>query len=499
MSRAHRLLAGGLRLVEGAPRLVGAARPDAPPRRDARPALGTTEHGDGLAAGIVPDRTRFQDLPMSTTLIQTSADHARRSASIDAELSARYEAVRRQTEALCAPLETEDYVVSSMPDVSPTKWHLAHTTWFFETFVLAPHAPGYRELNPRYAFLFNSYYVQAGERHCRAQRGLVTRPTVAEVYAYRAHVDEAMRALLDGIGGDAEHPAAALIELGLHHEQQHQELLLTDIKHVFWTNPMRPTYLPRRASEPAATSDPRWTDFPEGVVRIGREADAVGFAFDNEGPAHRVFVDAFRLASRPVSNGEWLAFVEDGGYRKPTLWLSAGWSEVQERRWTAPLYWERGPDGWTVFTLGGQRPLDAAEPVCHVSFYEADAFARWAGCRLPSEAEWEIAAAGAPVEGAFVEAGRFHPAPAAQEPAGALTQLYGDVWQWTRSPYVAYPGFVPAPGAVGEYNGKFMCDQWVLRGASCATPRSHARPTYRNFFPSDARWQFTGVRLAADA
>ena len=413
-------------------------------------------------------------------------------------LAERYATVRAQTEALCAPLETEDYVVSSMPDVSPTKWHLAHTSWFFETFVLAPFDATYVTPNPRYAFLFNSYYVQAGERHCRAQRGLVTRPTVAEVFAYRAHVDAAMRALLDRVGDDAEHPAYGVTELGLHHEQQHQELLVTDIKHVFWTNPMRPAYLPRPVERVSAASL-GWVRVDEGVRRIGFGGG--GFAFDNETPAHRVFVDAFRLANRLVTNGEWLAFVDDGGYRKPELWLSNGWATVQERKWEAPLYWERARDGWTEFTLAGTRPLAPGEPVCHVSYYEADAFARWAGHHLPTEAEWEIAAADAPLDGTFVESRRFHPAPAPDErPNGVrLAQLYGDVWQWTQSAYVAYPGFRPSPGAIGEYNGKFMCDQWVLRGASCATPRSHARRTYRNFFPSDARWQFTGLRLAEGA
>jgi ergothioneine biosynthesis protein EgtB len=407
-------------------------------------------------------------------------------------LAQRFAAVRAQTEALCVPLETEDYVVSSMPDVSPTKWHLAHTSWFFETFALATHLPTYRALNPKYAFLFNSYYVQAGERHCRAQRGLVTRPTVDQVYAYRAHVDEQVRQLIAEIGDDRAHPAHAIIELGLHHEQQHQELLLTDIKHVFWTNPMRPTYLARAESAPADPPALGWLAVPEGLRRIGHTGGQ--FAFDNESPAHRVFVEAFQLASRLVSNGEYLAFIDDGGYRRPSLWLSSGWATVQEKRWSAPLYWESSGDGWSEFTLNGQRPLCAAEPVCHLSFFEADAFARWAGARLPTEAEWEIAAQGVPVDGTFVEARRFHPAPARTE--GLPAQLYGDVWQWTASPYVAYPGFAPAPGAIGEYNGKFMCDQWVLRGASCATPRSHARHTYRNFFPSDVRWQFTGLRLA---
>ena len=431
-------------------------------------------------------------------------DRAGAAAQRSAErLGERYETVRAQTQSLCEPLETEDYVVSSMPDVSPTKWHLAHTSWFFETFVLAAFDSSYVSPNPRYSFLFNSYYVQAGERHCRAQRGLVTRPTVDEIFAYRAHVDDAMRALIERIGSDASHAALPVIELGLHHEQQHQELLLTDIKHVFWTNPLRPAY----ASSPRQRGDDgraelSWYEVPEGVYRIGHEGS--GFSFDNERPAHRVFVDGFRLASRAVTNGEYREFVEGRGYHKPELWLSAGWAAVQERKWEAPLYWERDGNGtWTEFTLGGTRPLDPDEPVCHVSYYEADAFARWSGHRLPTEAEWEIAAREAPVEGTFVESRRFHPAPARDANAPSrLTgrspmQLYGDVWQWTQSPYVAYPGYAPPAGAIGEYNGKWMSDQWVLRGASCATPRSHARLTYRNFFPSDARWQFTGIRLAA--
>jgi len=411
-----------------------------------------------------------------------------------------YTAVRAQTEALSAPLQTEDYVVSSMVDVSPTKWHLAHTSWFFETFVLRPHAPAYVPLDDRYAYLFNSYYVQAGERHCRAQRGLATRPTVAEVYEYRAHVDEAMRALLDAIGGDAAHPATSLVEIGINHEQQHQELLLTDIKHVFWTNPLRPVYVPRLVESPGETPPVAWIDVAGGVYRIGHDPDAAGagFAFDNEGPAHRVFAESFSLASRLVTNAEYLEFVEDGGYRAAPLWLSNGWATVQQGGWTAPIYWEKSDAGWSEFTLAGTRPLDPAEPVCAISYYEADAFARWAGYRLPTEMEWEIVAGAAPVEGRFVEARRFHPGPAAADGKGPQ-QLYGDAWQWTQSPYVAYPGYSPAPGAIGEYNGKWMSDQWVLRGASCATPQSHARRTYRNFFPSDARWQFAGMRLAKNA
>jgi ergothioneine biosynthesis protein EgtB len=414
--------------------------------------------------------------------------------SVIPTLLEQYTAVRRQTEALSAPLETEDYVVSSMPDVSPTKWHLAHTSWFFETFVLAAFDARYVTPNPKYAFLFNSYYVQAGERHCRAQRGLVTRPTVAEVFAFRAHVDSAMASLIERIAGDVAHPAHAVIELGLHHEQQHQELMLTDIKHVFWTNPMRPAYAPRPRGDGASVDAAGWHNVAAGIHRIGFEG--TGFSFDNESPSHRVFVDDFKIADRLVTNGDYLAFIQDRGYHRPELWLSNGWATVRDGNREAPLYWEHSADGWTEFSLAGVHPVDPSEPVCHVSYYEADAFARWAGARLPTEPEWEIAARSEPIDGAFVEARNFHPSPAPR--GGGLRQLYGDVWQWTQSAYTAYPGYKPAAGAIGEYNGKWMSDQWVLRGASCATPRSHARLTYRNFFPSDARWQFMGIRLASD-
>jgi len=429
----------------------------------------------------------------------TRTSPARREAGSPSLLT-RYEDVRTQTERLCASLEVEDYVVSSMPDVSPTKWHLAHTSWFFETFVLAAFDAAYRSPDSRYAYLFNSYYVQAGERHCRAKRGLVTRPTVRDVYAYRAHVDDAMTRLIRLVADDAAHPAAQLIELGLQHEQQHQELLLTDIKHVLWTNPLRPIY---RAAVTESATQPRpmrWLDFDSGVRFIGHDGD--GFAFDNEGPRHRVFLEAYRLASRLVTNGEYLAFIEDRGYRRPELWLSAGLAAAQEGQWQAPLYWERDANGrWTEFTLAGTRVLNGAalsDPVVHVSYYEADAFARWAGRRLPTEFEWEAAGSGQPIEGSFVESESFHPR-AAVGGRSTIDQLYGDTWQWTQSAYVGYPNFRAARGAVGEYNGKWMADQWVLRGASCATPRSHARATYRNFFPSEARWQFTGIRLADGA
>jgi ergothioneine biosynthesis protein EgtB len=404
--------------------------------------------------------------------------------------------IRAQTEALCAPLEVEDYVVSTMSDVSPTKWHLAHTSWFFETFVLAPFDASYVTPNPKYAFLFNSYYVQAGERHCRAQRGLVTRPTVAEVYAYRAHVDSALQALVERIADDSNHPALPVIELGLHHEQQHQELMLTDIKHVFWMNPLRPAYSAKRAVSHVSDAT-NWVSVAAGIHRIGHDGES--FSFDNETPAHRVYVDEFSLADRLVTNADWLMFMNDRGYHRPELWLSNGWATVRAGNGEAPFYWERAGDGWTEFTLAGVNPIDPGAPVCHISYYEADAFARWADARLPTEAEWEIAARDEPVHGAFVDARNFHPSPAGPAREGSLRQLYGDVWQWTQSAYTAYPGYAPSAGALGEYNGKWMCDQWVLRGASCATPRSHARVTYRNFFPSDARWQFTGLRLAKNA
>jgi ergothioneine biosynthesis protein EgtB len=410
-------------------------------------------------------------------------------------LADRFGAVRRWTEALAGPLEVEDCVVSSMPDVSPTKWHLAHTTWFFETFVLADHAPAHQPVDPRYAFLFNSYYVQAGERHCRAQRGLATRPTLAEVLHYRHHVTEAVLDLLERVGNDPGHPVHALVELGIHHEQQHQELLLTDIKHVLWTNPLRPTYR-ARPDEPTRDIAPlEWIDVPEGIHRIGFAGD--GFAYDNESPRHRVFLEPSRLANRLVTNGEYLAFIDDNGYSRPELWLSAGLATVQDEQWVAPLYWERTDGGWTEFTLAGDGPLKLDDPVCHLSYYEADAYARWLGKSLPTEGAWEVAAAGMPIEGHFVESGRHHPAAALA--GSGLAQLYGDLWQWTRSSYLGYPGYRPASGAIGEYNGKWMADQWVLRGASCATPASHARHTYRNFFPSATRWQFAGIRLSEES
>ncbi|HEV2149698.1 MAG TPA: ergothioneine biosynthesis protein EgtB [Longimicrobiaceae bacterium] len=411
-------------------------------------------------------------------------------------LRGRFRAVRGLTEALCEPLAVEDYVVQSMPDVSPTKWHLAHTSWFFEQFLLTPHLAGYEPLDPVYLFLFNSYYVHAGERHCRAQRGYISRPTVAEVYAYRSHVDRHVEELLERAGAELIATVSPVVELGLNHEQQHQELMLTDLKHVFSVNPLRPVYRPRMAGSAAAAVPLEWVRFDGGIHRIGHEGE--GFAYDNEGPRHRVFLEPFELGNRPVTNGEYLAFMEDGGYRRAELWLSLGWAIAQEQGWTEPFYWERRDDRWWSFTLAGMREVDPAEPVCHLSYFEADAYARWAGARLPTEAEWEVAASTVPVEGNFVESAAFHPSAAAPAAPGALLQMYGDVWEWTRSQYSAYPGYRPPEGALGEYNGKFMCNQFVLRGGSCATSRTHIRPAYRNFFPPDATWQFSGVRLARD-
>jgi ergothioneine biosynthesis protein EgtB len=412
-------------------------------------------------------------------------------------LARRYGVVRERTEALAAPLSPEDQTVQSMPDVSPTKWHRAHTTWFFETFLLRPHAADYAPFHPAYGYLFNSYYEAVGPRHPRPERGLLSRPGMAEVARYRAHVDAAMERLLAAADEGAWRRIAPLLELGLNHEEQHQELILMDIKHVLSLNPLDPAYMPARPSAREEAPPLGWVELPGGLREIGH--DGAGFAFDNEGPRHKVWLEPFRLASRLVTCGEYAAFVGDDGYRRPELWLSEGWAAVQAQGWSAPLYWRSDEGRWTLFTLAGRRPLDPAEPVVHVSFYEADAYARWAGKRLPSEAEWETAAAerGVRLGGNLMDRGVYHPQPA---PSGErLAQMVGDAWEWTASPYVAYPGFRPASGAVGEYNGKFMSNQMALRGGAAVTPAGHVRLTYRNFFPPASRWAFAGLRLAEDA
>ena len=403
-------------------------------------------------------------------------------------LISRYLAARRATEAICAPLATEDYVIQSSADASPPKWHLAHITWFFENFVLAHFRPDYVRYHDAYAFLFNSYYETVGSFFPRLQRGLLARPTAEEIYQYRAQIDRAVVELALELRSRDWPDFASRIELGINHEQQHQELLITDIKHNFAINPLRPVYreLPVSAGKAAPLE---WIAHPGGVTAIGVDAKD-GFCFDNETPRHRVFLQPHRIASRAVTNGEYLEFIDAGGYRKPELWLSDGLRTLRERQWEAPLYWERAQGGWRHYTLGGLRAIDEQAPVCHVSYYEADAYARWRGKRLPTEAEWETAAAAHPLRGNFADSGCYQPMP--QETAC----FHGDVWQWTASAYLPYPGFRTLPGSLGEYNGKFMSGQMVLRGGSCATPQSHMRTGYRNFFYAPDRWQFMGIRLA---
>ncbi len=429
-------------------------------------------------------------------------------APVESALAATCRRVRDATVALCQPLEDEDYVVQSMPDASPAKWHLAHTSWFFEEFVLQGGVGDYRFYDERFRYLFNSYYNMVGPMHDRPQRGLLSRPTVAEVLAYRTHVDEQMQLLL--ARPDLEAALVARVVLGLNHEQQHQELLLTDIKHLFACNPLLPVYQAREEPVWRAAPPLSFVALPGGLAEIGFTGTA--FCFDNEAPAHRVYLEPFQLANRPVTNAEFLEFVRAGGYEQPQLWLSDGWATAKRECWRRPLYWSESLE--REFTLNGSREINPHAPVCHISYYEADAFARWAQARLPSEAEWETAAramaddaAGQPgLQGNFAESGHWHPVPASASIASTerqyvppLLQMFGDVWEWTASPYSPYPGFRPLAGALGEYNGKFMINQLVLRGGSCATPSSHIRATYRNFFAPAARWQFSGLRLARDA
>jgi ergothioneine biosynthesis protein EgtB len=416
------------------------------------------------------------------------------------ELLIRYGQVRSAVESACRPLSAEDMQVQSMPDASPAKWHLAHTTWFFETFVLSDPAFGnYKSFHPDFNFLFNSYYEAVGARHPRPKRGLLTRPTVDEVFRYRKHVDHAIGEQLERLNDTDFARLRRVIELGINHEQQHLELLFTDIKHAFAQNPLKPAYRQSTPDAPreailtrSVRSTLNWLSFDAGVYQIGH-LDG-GFAFDNEGPNHRVFLEPFQLASRLVTCGEYLEFMADGGYGRPELWLSDGWVARQQHQWESPLYWERDQGSWRIFTLDGMRALNPDEPVCHLSLYEADAYSRWAGVRLPTEQEWEVACKDRPVEGNLLETDRLHPTPVSTDES--LAQVFGDVWEWTQSAYSPYPGYRPAAGALGEYNGKFMCNQMVMRGGSCVTPRTHIRATYRNFFPPEARWQFTGLRLA---
>ena len=455
---------------------------------------------------------------MSATSIETASATAAAEQSLFPatqsqieRLRDRFHQVRKFTDALCVGLEPEDCVVQSMPDVSPAKWHLAHTTWFFETFILKKFVPGYRAEIPEYAYLFNSYYNAAGDMHRRDLRGLISRPTVSEAQRYRESIDSHIDDLLSNADEKLLDEIEPLLVLGVHHEQQHQELLITDIKHVFAQNPLYPVFRQRNGDVAAKKITPiRFIDSEETVTAIGHDGN--GFAYDNEGPRHQALVHAFSLATRPVTNGEFIAFIEDNGYRRPEFWLSLGWMTVNEQRWNAPLYWTKRDGAWWNFTLSGLRRVDQSEPVTHVSYFEADAYANWAGARLPTEFEWERATLSCPIEGNFVETELFHPAPVAVAPNafGAvsaerpeqyrdLVQMFGDVWEWTRSAYSPYSGYRAEPGALGEYNGKFMCNQYVLRGGSCATSRTHIRRTYRNFFQPEKRWQFTGIRLARDA
>ena len=419
----------------------------------------------------------------------------------------RFHQIRNFTNSLCTGLEPEDCVVQSMPDVSPTKWHLSHTTWFFETFILKKFVSGYHAEIPEYAYLFNSYYNAAGDMHRRDLRGLISRPTVSEAQRYRAAIDSHIDDMLSNADEALLREIEPLLVLGMHHEQQHQELLTTDIKHVFAQNPLYPVFRERKtggrssATPRSQTSALQFVEFEQAMTEIGH--DGRGFAYDNEGPRHQVLVPAFALASRPVTNDEYIAFVEDDGYQRPEFWLSLGWMTVNEQRWNAPLYWTKRDGIWWNFTLSGFRPVDESESVTHISYFESDAYANWAGARLPTEFEWERAALDCAVQGNFVEDKVFHPVPiaASPEPQGQTQdfhQMFGDVWEWTRSAYSPYPGYRAALGALGEYNGKFMCNQYVLRGGSCATSRTHIRRTYRNFFQPEKRWQFTGIRLARD-
>ena len=407
-----------------------------------------------------------------------------------ADAAREFCSVRQQTEKLCEPLTPEDMMVQSCPEASPAKWHLAHTTWFFETFLLSEFLPGYRPFHPDFIWLFNSYYNSVSDQPLKQLRGSFSRPSLSEILGYRHHVEDSMLRLIDGGMPEA---AEQRLVLGLHHEQQHQELLAYDIKNAFWANPLHPAYKSGELPQSKAGA-PNWIGHEGGLVEIGHSGD--GFSFDNENPRHKVFLEPFELGSRLVTCGEYLDFMRDGGYERAELWLSEGWDTVQAQEWKAPLYWFQAEDEWRVFTLRGPMSLEVLleTPVCHMSYFEADAFARWAGKRLPTEAEWEVVAATVSIEGNLLESGALHPSGAS---AGqGLQQMFGDAWEWTASAYLGYPGYRALPGALGEYNGKFMCNQMVLRGGSAVTPASHIRSTYRNFFSPATRWEFSGIRLA---
>jgi len=423
--------------------------------------------------------------------MQTNSNHTEQNNSHQ-HLISRYQQVRQDSLDICAPLEKEDYCIQTCPEVSPPKWHLAHTSWFFEAFILTRYLANYKVFHPQFDYLFNSYYETVGKPFPRAQRGLLSRPTVEEVLQYRLYVDDAIADLIEQSGNNRDSKLEFLIELGLNHEQQHQELLYTDIKHIFALNPLRPVYKQHSSPPIQQPEDYSWLDVPAGTYYIGSEQNT--FSYDNEGPRHRILLDDFSIANRPVNNQEYLQFIEDDGYKNPAWWLADGWRHINETHCQHPLYWEKINQQWWHMTLSGYRAVDLSAPVTHVSFYEADAYARWCGHRLPSEAEWEIAATAYPSEqGNYRESGLLQPVADAQAPG-----FFGNVWEWTMSPYQSYPGFKPLQGSIGEYNGKFMCNQMVLRGGSCVSPTEHLRHSYRNFFYPHERWQFTGIRLVKE-
>jgi ergothioneine biosynthesis protein EgtB len=430
---------------------------------------------------------------MNPTTLQKTDQEKHQDRFSSEHLIERFKKIRQTSLDIVEPLEPEDFVIQVMTNTSPAKWHLAHVSWFFETFVLGKACNDYKPFHPQYSYIFNSYYLQTGQPYGRSRRGFLSRPTVDDVMEYRRHVNRNVINFLENASDDQLAEFGPVIEVGNNHEQQHQELMITDFKFMFAQNPLYPVYRKQNPIESHAPDGLNWISFEEGIYEIGNPGGE--FTYDNEHPQHRRFLEAFELGNRLITNGEYIEFIEDGGYERSALWLDDGWSAVNEKNWSAPLYWIQEDGEWCYYTLSGLRKVDLNEPVTHVSYYEADAFARWAGARLPTEAEWEVAAEDLPYEGNFVENENFHPGPLQQDQDG-LNQMYGDVWEWTKSSYDAYPGYQPLEGALGEYNGKFMCGQYVLRGGSCATSKTHIRKTYRNFFYPDACWQFNGIRLA---